>query len=300
MSKKFSNINFLGHIPFNPDFLLEKNRFRDRPVGILYNDLIRMYWTVKSFRVDISIQVIAQDDPLTRFIRTGGTSGGIGGALGGLANVNQSLSAGDSSLKISGFTKINHKYEKYVRNIATSTVPFEGIKNNKLDDVASNVEKLQKDPEVKNNPLFTINLKPNEASLCVPGPIHKINQNRGFLTMDFSDIVFFQKKYWPKIIFLGSTSQASFTSNPLRGLTGGLTVIGSIGLLSYNIPIYGSLDLSPDSAIPPIAIVNGTIKPGNRCCDRFFYDGFDNERASECTEECGDGPNGVFEKAKVK
>ena len=42
MSKKFHNINFLGHIPFNPDLLLEKGRFRDRPVGILYPDLIKM------------------------------------------------------------------------------------------------------------------------------------------------------------------------------------------------------------------------------------------------------------------
>jgi hypothetical protein len=299
-NKGFYNINYLGHIPFNPDLFLEKGRFKDRPVGILYTDLIKMYWSIRSFRVDISIQVIAQDDPLTAFIRGGGSTGGIASALGGLANVNQSLSAGDSELKLGGYTKISHRYEKYIRKIATTSIPFEGIKNNKLDRITPGLNELEKDPNIKINPLITINSKPNEASLCVPGPLHKIVQGGAFLSIDFSDIIYYQKRYWPKIIFLGSTRQASFSFNPLNISGRSLTVFGSIGLLSYNIPVYGSIEFSPDQIIPPIAIVLGSIKAGNRCCDRFFYDGFDEKRSEECKNECGDGPQGVYTKEKVK
>jgi hypothetical protein len=300
MSKKFHNINFLGHIPFNPDLLLEKGRFQDRPVGILYTDLIKMYWTVRSFQVDISLQVIAQDDPLSAFFRAGGTTGGVTAALGGLAAATQSA-GGSSSVSLNGHTKILNKYEKYVRNIATSSIPFEGVKNGKLDILGDNLEKLQKDPKIKNNPLTSINLKPTEASLCVPGPIHRISKSGASLSIDFSDIIYFKRKYWPKIIFLASTSQSNFTSNPLRGYGGmDLEVFGSIGLLSYNIPIYANIEFSPDRLMTPFAIVNGSIKPGNRCCDRFFYDGFDEIRFEECKEECGDGLNGVYNKEKRK
>jgi hypothetical protein len=300
MSKKFHNINFLGHIPFNPDLLLEKGRFRDRPVGILYTDLIKMYWTVRSFQVDISLQVIAQDDALSAFLRGGGSTGGVTAALGGLAAATQSA-GGSSSLSLNGHTKILNKYEKYIRNIATSSIPFEGVKNGKLDILGDNLEELQKDPEIKNNPLTSINLKPTEASLCVAGPVHRVSKSGAFLSIDFSDIIYFKRKYWPKIIFLASTSQSNFTSNPLRAYSGiDLEVFGSIGLLSYNIPIYANIEFSADRLTTPYAIVNGSIKPGNRCCDRFFYDGFDEIRFEECKEVCGDDVNGVYNKEKSK
>lgn len=291
MSKKFHNINFLGHIPFNPDLLLEKGRFRDRPVGILYTDLIKMYWTVRSFQVNISIQVIAQDDPLSAFLREGG-------ALYLDMHGNDLL----SNISLSGHTKIINKYEKYVRNIATSSIPFEGVKNGKLDILSDNLEELQKDPEIENNPLTSINLKPTEASLCVAGPVHRVSKSGAFLFIDFSDIIYYKRKYWPKIIFLASTSQSNFTSNPLRAYGGmDLEVFGSIGLLdSYNIPIYANIEFSADRLMTPYAIVNGSIKPGNRCCDRFFYDGFDEIRFKECEEVCGDGINGVYTKEKIK
>lgn len=298
MSKKFYNINYFGHIPFNPDLLLEKQRFKDRPVGIVYTDLIKMYWTVRSFRVDISIQVIAQKDPLTTFIRGGGTSAGIIGASAGLGIVNQNFAQGDSSINLQGYTKISRRYEKYIRKIATTTVPFEGLKNNKLDIIDENLTELQKDSNIKPNPLINIDAKPNEASLCVPGPFHRFNQLGASLSIDFSDIIYYQKKYWPKIIFLASKGETSFTTNPFLASSGGLTVIGGISILSYNIPIYGNIDFSPDRLIPPIAFINGTIKPGNRCCDRFFFDGFDEQRAGSCKEECGDGINGAYSKEK--
>jgi hypothetical protein len=301
MSKKFHNINFLGHIPFNPDLLLEKGRFRDRPVGVLYTDLIKMYWTVRSFQVDISLQVVAQDDALSAFLMGGGAFGGVTAALGGLAVATQSA-GGFSSLSLNGHTKILNKYEKYVRNIATSSIPFEGVKNGKLDFLGENLEELQKDPEIKNNPLTSINLKPTEASLCVAGPVHRVSKSGAFLSIDFSDIIYFKRKYWPKIIFLASTSQSNFTSNPLRGYGGmDLEVFGSIGLLdSYNIPIYANIEFSASRLTTPFAIVNGSIKPGNRCCDRFFYDGFDEIRFEECKKVCGDDINGVYNKEKTK
>lgn len=298
--KKFYNINYIGHIPFNPDLLLEKKDFRHRPVGMLYSDLLKFYWTVRSFRVDINIQVVALDDPLSTFIGAGGTSAGIIGALGGLAAVSQSQQD-TSSLIIEGNTKILNKYEKYVRNIATTSVPFEGIKNNKLEEIREYPDKLQKDPKFKKNPLSNLNLKPTEASLCVPGPFHKITKGSSFFSVDFSDILYFRKKYWPKIFFEGSTSQSIFTADPLKPLDGQILIVnGAIGFMSYNIPIYGSTNFSQFRAFQPFAVVNGTIKPGNRCCDRFFYDGFDDVREKECREECTDTTNGVYQTEKIK
>jgi hypothetical protein len=300
MDKNFYKINYLGHLPFNPDLLLEKKNFRNRPVGMIYTDLLKFYWTIRSFRVDINIQVVSIDDPLSTFIGAGGTSAGIVSALGGLGVVTQSQQD-TSTLVREGNTKIVNKYEKYVRNISTSSIPFEGIKNNKLEEIKYFPEKLQKDTKIKNNPLTNLNLKPTEGSLCVPGPVHKITKGSSFFSIDFSDILYFRKRYWPKIFFEGSTSQSIFTADPLKPLDGQPLIInGAIGFMSYNIPIYGSTNFSQFRALTPFAIVDGSIKPGNRCCDRFFYDGFDDIRQKECAEECGDGNEGVYTKIKTK
>ncbi len=36
-------VNHLGHIPFNPDLLLDKNRMYDRPVGLTFQEITKLY-----------------------------------------------------------------------------------------------------------------------------------------------------------------------------------------------------------------------------------------------------------------
>lgn len=296
---KFHNINFLGHIPFNPDLLLDKGRFKDRPVGIGYLDLIKMYWTVRSFKVKISIQTIANDDPLATFILAGGTSGGIAGALGGLAAVNQSAARAPGSVSINGYTKIEGSYQKKIRKQKTTSSPFEGIDNGILPSPGENLENLEIDTSVKDPNLFANIKKPKEGDLCSAGPVHSIGSGGGYLRIDFSDIIYFQRKYWPKIIFLAASGDSRFSTSPFLVKGYDLPVNGSINLMGYPIKIYGDITFSMGRLIPPFAIAAGNIEPGDRCCDRFFYDGFDEEREQQCKEECGDGPKGVYKESKT-
>jgi hypothetical protein len=301
--KKFNNINYLGHVPFNPDLILDKRRFFDRPVGIFYQDLINMYWNIRSFKVNISIQTVANDDPLTTFFLAGGTSGGLAGALGGLAAVTQSAGRSPGTISINGYTKITHRYQKTIRNKATNTSPFEGIRDGVLNSMGPNLEGFEKDESVKENPAIATIQKPDEASLCVPGPIHRIIASSGgqvaFLTIDFSDIVYFQRKYWPKIIFSAVSGDSRFSTNPFMVRGFDLRVNGGISFMGYSLPIFGDITFSASRLIPPFALVAGRIVAGDRCCDRFFYDGFDAERERDCEEECGDGPKGVYREEKA-
>jgi len=296
-NQKFHNINFLGHIPFNPDLLLDKGRFRDRPVGLNYLDLIKMYWTVRSFKVRIAIQTIAQDDPLTTFFLAGGTSGGILGATAGLAAVNQSLGRAPGTVSINGYTKIQGSYQKKVRKQKTTSSHFEGIDDGILPSPGENLENLEIDTSVSNPYLFSNTQKPREGDLCSAGPVHTIISGGAYLRIDFSDIVFFQRKYWPKIIFLAASGDSRYSTSPLIGFD--LPIRGSINLMGNPLKLYADITFSATRIIPPFAIAAGSIEPGDRCCDRFFYDGYDDVREQECKEECGDGPKGVYREQKA-
>lgn len=296
--KKFNNINFLGHIPFNPDLLLDKNRFIDRPVGFNYLDLIKMYWSVRSFKVSIAIQTIAQDDPYTTFFLAGGTSAGILGATAGLAAVNQSLGKSAGTISINGYTKIQGSYQKKVRKQKTTSSPFEGIDDGILPSPGENLENLEIDETFPDPYLFSNTQKPKEGDLCSAGPVHTIISGGAYLRIDFSDIVYFQRKYWPKIIFLASSGESRYSTSPFRVSGNDLPIRGSINLIGNPLALYGDIAFSPSRIIPPFAIAQGNIEPGDRCCDRFFYDGYDDVREQECEEECGDGPEGVYRAQK--
>jgi hypothetical protein len=297
--KKFNNINFLGHIPFNPDLLLDKNRFRDRPVGLNYLDLIKMYWTVRSFKVRVSIQTIAQDDPLATFFLAGGTSGGIAGATAGLAAVNQSFGRSPGVVSINGYTKIQGSYQKKVRKQKTTSSHFEGIDDGILPSPGENSENLEIDESFPDPYLFSNTQKPKESDLCSAGPVHSIVSGGAYLRIDFSDIVFFQRKYWPKILFLAASGDSRYSTNPFLAKGFDLPIRGSISLMGNPLTLYGDITFSPTRIIQPFAIAAGNIEPGDRCCDRFFYDGFDDVREQECTEECGDGQEGVYRAEKA-
>lgn len=297
-NQKFNNINFLGHIPFNPDLLLDKGRFNDRPVGLLYLDLIKMYWSIRSFKVKINIQTIAQDDPLATFFLAGGSIGGILGAEAGLAAVNQSLGRSAGFITMNGYTKIQNTYQKKIRKQKTNTIPSEGIQNGELLNPGDNLENLQIDESIDDPYLQSIVQKPREADLCSAGPVHTIITPGAYLRIDFSDILYYQGRYWPKILFLAGSGDSRYSTNPFltKGLD--LPINGSITLMGYPLKLYADITFSPTRVIEPFAIANGSIDAGDRCCDRFFYDGCDDIREKECEEVCGDGPRGVYRENK--
>jgi hypothetical protein len=297
-NKKFNNINFLGHLPFNPDLLLDKNRFVDRPVGINYPDLLKMYWSIRSFKVKINIQTIAQDDPLTTFLLAGGSSGGIFGAIAGLSAVNQSLGRSAGLITVNGYTKIQNIYQKKVRKQKTNSVPSEGIQDGILLDPGENSENFEIDESVGDPYLQSVVQKPKEADLCSAGPVHTIISGGAYLKIDLSDIIYFQRKYWPKIIFLAVSGDSRYSTSPFIANGYDLPIKGSVTLMGYPINLYADITFSATRIVQPFAIANGSIEAGERCCDRFFYDGYDDIREQECKEECGDGPKGVYRQAK--
>jgi hypothetical protein len=291
---KFYNINHLGHIPFNPDLLLNKNRFLDRPVGFSFQEITKLYWTVKSFEVALTIVSFNELNALDSFLASGGTAGGAGV---GLAVALNSI-ANQQPIILNGHTKIINRFERTVRKDTTNSSPFEGINNGSLQKKDLWFEK-DPDNKIIKNPLTAIDIRPNEASLCSAGPVHTLKKGSAFLSIDFSDILFFKRLYWPKIQFLGSSNNLSFTFNPGPRRDVNVNVIGGVNFLGALLPFYGFAESF--TAVPSrLVVAFGSISIGKRCCDRFFYDGFNTEREEDdsCKNVCGDGPNGVFENIK--
>jgi hypothetical protein len=302
MNKNF-NIHPLGHIPFNPDLLLDRNRLRGRPVGFTFDEIVKLYWTVKSFSASFTIISFNELLALATFFGAGGTSGGILGATVGLAAVGQSI-GGQQPIIVNGQTKIFTKYNKSVRKKPTYSVPFEGLNSSK-SPISIETGDFEVDKEITPNNLVSLNLKPNEGSLCSAGPVHRLQFGRSLLLIDFSDIIFFQRKYWPKIEFIGASSNLVFTFDPFRTGAVNVIVIGGVSFLGNLIPVYGyseSFSVAPTQ----LAVSFGSITIGKRCCDRFYWDGADKDREenliennyNNCNAVCGDESQGVFLKQK--
>lgn len=293
------NVHHLGHIPFNPDLLLDRNRLRGRPAGFSFNEITKMYWTVKSFNVTISIISFNEINALETFVTAGGTSGGIIGATAGLGAVQSSI-GNQAPISLAGYTKIITKYSKKVRKKPTYSIPFEGINSSK-QDLSIKPTDFDIDEEINPNILSSQNLRPNEGSLCSAGPVHRIQRGNSLLLIDFSDIIYFQRKYWPKIEFLGGSRNLAFTFDPFKAGNVNVNAIGGINFLGNLIPVIGYSESF--SSIPTqLVVAFGSIQIGKRCCDRFYWDGADEDRANglinnnynNCIDVCGSGQAGVF------
>jgi hypothetical protein len=302
MSTNF-NVHHLGHIPFNPDILLERNRLRDRPAGFSFNEIVKLYWTVKSFNVAFTIVSFNEINAFETFIGAGGASAGIAGAQAGLSAVQQSI-AGQQPIFLRGQTKIFTKYSKRIRRKPTYSVPFEGTKipsEDSGEEEPLKGEDFLIDNTINPNILTSTNLKPSEGSLCSAGPVHRLQFGTNFLLIDFSDILFFRRRYWPKIEFFGASSNLVFTFDPFRAGAVNVTAIGGVNFLGNFIPVYGYSESF--SVIPTqLVLAFGDILIGKRCCDRFYWDGADKDREKgliknnydNCEDVCGDEPRGVF------
>jgi len=285
MSNNFY-INNLGCVPFNtdnvPDSSYVTGSGSKRPIGLTLVEMTELYWTVKSYKVDISV-IDLNSDPFTQFLLAGGSSGSIIGSLNGIAAANQSLTQSPTG-SLSGRTKIFNAYRRKNRVCKTS-------KNDDgfLYDCYGNIIDTKDCTNLNISKTFIAADKDaDEARLCVAGPIHSLasSNGQGYVQINFTDIIYSNGLYWPIIIILLGNGESILTSD-----------ISSLGANQNNYNIggiifgsYGVITLSgysTRSLQPVFYSVQGAIKIGERCCDRFYFDGIDrNDPNDECYIQC--------------
>lgn len=288
MANKFY-INNFGLVPFNtdsaPDSSYVTGRNTKRPIGLTLDEMTKLYWTVKSFKVNISA-IDMNIDPLSLFLSTGGGAGGIIGATAGLAAVGLSL-AGSILAGINGRTRIHNTYKRRNRKCKTANAnssPF-------LYDNYGNIIDTKGCASLATEKDFVaaeLEADADEARLCVAGPIHSIPSpnGQGYVQINFTDIVYANRLYWPIIIILLGDGEFILTSDIMSlGANQNNYNIGGINFGNYGV-IYMS-GYSSKTLQPLFYSVNGSIQIGERCCDRFYFDGFDrNNKDDECYKKC--------------
>jgi hypothetical protein len=283
LSNSLFSLNYMGYIPFNPDNLPERRLLvgqgTDRPIGFSSESMHNLYWNVRSFKVGISS--LSNTDPLTAFLTGGGTSGGIIGILNGLSAANLELSKGVGTLN--GNTKIINRISLKNR---------EGMK--KSEKEKSNLKIIDARKEGVPRVTFSREENPNEGTICGAGPVHSLTGFLGRVEIDFSNIIYVRRLYWPVItISLGERFNESISSWTVRynpeldrnefkigfgQISGGISFQGGSG----TIPLFAS----QTGPLPPTLRVGlGTISPLKTCCGYFFHDGRD-ERREETVEGC--------------
>lgn len=253
------NVNFLGAIPYNPDNLPEDQKATGvgtmRPIGMTLTDMAKFYWTVRSFKINLTESYLGSD-PLSDFLSGGGTSGGIIGANAGLSAANQSLSNNSKSSSLKGYTKVIINRQRKVR------VQPDGVHDGKM--VTSIAVSKDANPKI-----FTShNVDVNEGQIAGAGPVHTLASSDGNCLIDFSDIIYAKHQYWPIIkITIGILSSQNLGAN-------NATVYGGVNFLGCGqISFFGF-----STAVNPVYSIGGTISIGDRCSDRFYWDGHDDER----------------------
>ena len=294
-------INYLGGIvPFNSDNLPERSyvtgQGSKRPVGLTLEEITELYWTVKSFKVNASVLDLNQLDLLSTFLGAGGSSGGIIGATAGLAAASQSLAASPLS-SVNGRTKIFSAYQRKNRvcKDTNNDSTFVYDKYGNIIDIGGCSTGLK---VVKR--FVAADNDTDEARLCVAGPIHSLPSanGQGYVQINFSDVIYANRLYWPIIVIIIGNGEVVLTSDILSlGINQNAYNIGGINFC--NMGIITMSGYSTHTLQPVFYSVQGSIKIGERCCDRFYFDGIDrNSAEDECYKQCnGDNeykniPNG--------
>lgn len=312
------NIHTFGQvIPYNPDNLPEAGYAvgpgTERPVGFINLDLIaRLYWSVKNFRVAISA-VPLFDFTFEAFLLGGGFTGTIIGATAGVATATATQPI---PIALTGRTNLLHIFSKKVRRVRDGVYKNltqeqfflsekEKTENSEDSDNEENALDIDPDKNLENNYLVSRFYNFKEGILVSPGNYHTLVTNQGVVFINFSDIIYAKRQYWPKImIFMGNPAGgASFRSallirDPLFsaslknldnvsaflktgiGSRYNVPVIGGVSFIGGFIPLYGTIGMTASNTYS----IFGSIEIGNRCCDRFYFDGaIDEDR--ECYKE---------------
>lgn len=271
-------VNSFGFLPTNPDIYFDSNPIgggTERPVGFSFDQICKLYWTVKSFKVNASIEIPV--DILTAFLAAGGSSGTILGSIVGLDTAGTLLSKGKASSN--GSTKIKTSFIQKNRTarITNKGLPtlddknvflWRGIQQNEFiyntrrkTASETNLLKQQSLPFQLN----VINSSPTELSLLSAGPIHA----GAGVTIDMSSIIYKNNLYWPKVII-------SFDSVSSLASSGGVECLGGISFLGKLIPVYVE-----NITFAIVAFASGSIQIGNTKYDRFYFDGKDEIRKKD-------------------
>jgi len=305
-------------IPYNPDNLPERGSLTgagtERPVGFPSLELIaRLYWTVRSFSFGFGV-FPAFDFTFEAFLAGGGSTGTAVGASAGLATA--ITSAAPIPIGFIGKTKILHVFQKKVRRSR------EGVYKNltqeeffKKENNDPKLNALDIDPDIDPNAIGTTFNKPTEGLFVSPGGYHTAFNSSGSIFINFSDVIYQKRQYWPKIIIMmqnpaggAAFRSAIVTEDPLFSIflnslpnrsrlqLGGrfnVRTIGGLTFLGGFIPLFGNA--GDVYSMANTYIVNGAAVIGFKCCDRYYFDGVkDEERDCYESEICGDGPRGVY------
>ncbi len=251
-------------IPINPDNVPENQLYgsgTNRPVGFSFGSFFKLYWTVRNYQV--GVQVVSQNDPLSQFLNGGGNFTLLG-ALAGLSNVDLG-----STSSISGYTKIKNtfsqKKRKGERELGKQIDLFtmQGVVDGQT----------QKKIQIGNNipALASTNATVNEGTIANAGPIHSLNQGAfSNVTIDFSNVKYYQGLYWPIIIINLSIASSVSSAGTYGQILGGV----NFDLATKLIPLFTTQN-------NPTSLSNtcyGNILIGTRCGDRFLYDDKDEIR----------------------
>jgi hypothetical protein len=240
-------INYFGSIlPFNADTLPESSNHgvgpgTVRPIGFSQMELADLYWTVKSFDVDITIQILSK---------------GIDGS-------DAAPTAWRKNLK--GSTKNFNLYKRRNRKCTTDT---DGKDSKFKYDQYSNIINTSGCSSLQvEKSFFAIDTEVDESTLCDAGPCHSfIQQDIGNVFISFSDIKYENNSAWPVIVI--NISAPGYYTSSLFAL--GSTAVGSVQFAGHNVQLY--------SVYNPLILSSnfvGKITVGTKCCDRFKFDGDD-------------------------
>jgi len=281
------HINYFGsHIPFNTDNLPERSYLTgsgsQRPIGLTLQEISELYWTVKGYKVNISV-IDLNFDAFTQFLLGGGATGSIIGSLGGLAAANQSL-AQSPIASVSGRTKVFSSYMRKNR-VCKDSSSDDGF----VYDNYGNITSVKNCTSLKTSKIFVGSDKDtDEARLCVAGPVHTLASpnGQGYVQINFTDVVYYNRLYWPIIIILLGNGESILTSDILAlGPNQNNYNIGGINFGNYGVITMSGY--STHTLQPVFYSVQGNINIGERCCDRFYFDGIDrNNPDDDCYKQC--------------
>jgi hypothetical protein len=286
MSKNY-HINYFGSgVPFNTDNLPESSfvtgQGSKRPVGLTLQEITELYWKVKSYKINMSV-IDMNFDPFTQFLLGGGASGSIIGSLGGIAAANQSLSQSPVA-NVTGRTKTFSSYSRKNR-----VCKSDGSDSTFIYDKYGNIIDTKECTALKISKRFVGSDKDiDEARLCVAGPVHSLPSptGQGYIQINFTDVIYSNRLYWPIIIVLIGNGESVLTSDILSlGPNQNNYNIG--GLNFCNMGVITMSGYSTHTLQPIFYSVQGTISIGERCCDKFYYDGIDRGLPDdECYQKC--------------
>jgi hypothetical protein len=192
------NIHTFGQvIPYNSDNLPEQGfptgPGTERPIGFPLDLMAKLYWNANRFKIAVTA-IPLFDFSFETFLLGGGMTGTIVGSTIGLALVSMTLPI---PIAFGGVTDNYHFINKKIRKKDSLDI----------DDEIDGPKILSSKTDM-----------PREGTLVSAGPYHRLVTPRGACFINFSNILYFKRLFWPQILIFGWTPS----------LTGGITLTSAL------------------------------------------------------------------------